>query len=302
MSPKTGMIGLGQMGRGMALNLHRKTAGISVFDTSDKAMDQLAQAGATPVQSAADLAKTCAVIILCLPTDQEAEAALFGPNGVVAGQCSNSILIDTTTMDRNTTLKLADRAAKSGLTYCDCPVSGLPQRAEDGTLTAMFGGKKENFEHLKPLLLTFSKTVLHCGSIGSGQAMKAVNNIIYNINIAALCEVLPLAVAVGLDPQQLAQLVTSGSSSSFASGHFVPRMLARDFSGDFPMQKATKDIVNIQQMQAETSAIMPLVTAMIESYDAALNAGHGAEPKSAMLKPYETALNIQFKSTKRDTP
>jgi 3-hydroxyisobutyrate dehydrogenase-like beta-hydroxyacid dehydrogenase len=184
---------------------------------------------------------------LCLPTDQEAETALFGPNGIVAGQCSNSILIDTTTMDRNATLKLADRASKAGLTYCDCPVSGLPQRAEDGTLTAMFGGAKENFEHLKPLLLTFSKTVLHCGGIGSGQAMKAVNNIIYNINIAALCEVLPLAVAAGLGPQQLAQLVTSGSSSSFASGH-------------------------------------------------------GAEQKSAMLKTYEAALNIQFKSTKRDTP
>ena len=132
--------------------------------------------------------------------------------------------------------------------------------------------------------------------------MKAVNNIIYNINIAALCEVLPLAVAAGLDPQQLAQLVTSGSSSSFASVHFVPRMLARDFSGDFPMQKANKDIVNIRQMQAETGAILPLVTAMIASYNAALSAGHGAEPKSAMLKPYEAALNIQFKSTKRDTP
>ena len=65
-------------------------------------------------------------------------------------------------MDRNATLKHADRAAKAGLTYCDCPVSGLPQRAEDGTLAAMFGGAKENFEHLKPLLLTFYKAVLHC--------------------------------------------------------------------------------------------------------------------------------------------
>ena len=205
-------------------------------------------------------------------------------------------------MDRNATLKHADRAAKAGLTYCDCPVSGLPQRAEDGTLAAMFGGAKENFERLKPLLLTFSKTVLYCGGVGSGQAMKAVSNIIYNINIAALCEVLPLAVAAGLDPQQLAQLVTSGSSSSFASGHFVPRMLARDFSAYFPLQKATKDIVNIQQMQAETDAIVPLATAMIASYNAALSASHGAEPKTAMLKPYEAALNIQYKSTKRDSP
>ena len=79
-------------------------------------------------------------------------------------------------------------------------------------------------------------------------------------------------------------------------------MLAQDFSTYFPLQRATRDIVNIQQIQAETSAIVPLATAMIASYNAALSAGHGAEPKSAMLKPYEAALNIQYKSTKRNSP
>ena len=299
MMETVGFIGLGQMGRGMALNLQKKAGGIHVFDISQTATSQLVGAGAQNCNSAAELALQCRVIILCLPTEREVDALIFGPHGLLAGATPDSIVVDSTTMDRNAAVSLSERANLAGLDYCDCPVSGLPKRADAGTLISMVGGTKAAFDRVRPTLEMFSQTVLHCGGIGSGQTMKAINNIIYDINIAALCEVLPLAVAGGLDPVQLTHVVTSGSSNSFVSKHFVPRMLARQFSNDFPLQQAVKDIKNIQQLQADTGAHLPLVTAMIESYEAALAAGYGAEPKSAMLKIYEAVLDVQFAESQK---
>ncbi len=160
----------------------------------------------------------------------------------------------------------------------------------------MFGGSAEGFAFARPYLEHMGKHIIHSGTIGCGQAMKALNKIIYDINIA---EVIPLALAIGMDADQVAELVTTGSSRSFASEYFVPRMQERQFHTDFAMQDAFKDIVNVQRMRDETGASTPLVDAMVESYQAALDAGYGREPKSAMLKVYEEKLGVTFsKKTK----
>jgi 3-hydroxyisobutyrate dehydrogenase-like beta-hydroxyacid dehydrogenase len=136
--------------------------------------------------------------------------------------------------------------------------------------------------------------IVYCGESGAGQMMKAVNNIIYDINIVALCEVLPLAVAGGLSTEALTQVVTTASARSFAGDHFVPRMLARQFDDDFPMEDAYKDILNVQRIAIEKRAMTPLVNAMTSSYQNAIAAGYGREPKSAIIKIYEKALGTEF--------
>jgi len=196
-------------------------------------------------------------------------------------------------MERDDAKSVGDKIAALGIAYCDCPVSGLPERAKDGTLKLMFGGERSSYTQVNELLHCCGES-LFCGGLGAGQAMKAVNNIIYNINIVALCEVLPLATAVGLDPEQLAEVVTSGSSRSFASEHFVPRMLDRHFADDFPLESAYKDISNIKTMGQNCQASMPVINAMISTYESAIAAGYGAEPKSAMLKLYEKSLGVMF--------
>jgi 3-hydroxyisobutyrate dehydrogenase-like beta-hydroxyacid dehydrogenase len=133
--------------------------------------------------------------------------------------------------------------------------------------------------------------IVHCGEIGMGQLMKAFNNIIYNVNIAAICEVMPLAVKAGIEPGKLAEVLTTASSRSFASEYFVPRILARQFDGDFSMQAAYKDIVNIQQVAARFQALMPIVDAMVSTYRAAMEMGFSEQPKSAMVKVYEKDLD-----------
>lgn len=293
-SKSIGFIGLGRMGGGMALNLAKLVEMLHVFDPAAEAMEPLIQAGAIPCENPADVAAKCDLVFLCLPFAPQVRTVIFDPDGIQSTARDGLTLVDTTTLDRNDTIAIAQEASEVGIAYWDCPVSGMPFRALDGTLTVMFGGTKEAFDSVKPYLEGFGEVIIHCGPLGSGQAMKAINNIIYDVNIAALCEVLPLAVSIGLDPNEVARLVTSASSRSFASEYFVPRMMARRFDTDFSLQDAYKDIVNVQRMGIETGASLPVVNAMIASYQAAIAAGFGEEPKSAMLKVYENALGVQF--------
>jgi 3-hydroxyisobutyrate dehydrogenase-like beta-hydroxyacid dehydrogenase len=292
-----GFIGLGRMGRGMALNLIKSVDGLHVFDALPDAMAVLTRAGAVPCNTPAEVAKNCDRLFLCLPSAPEVRTVIFGAEGIASTGRSGLTIVDTTTLDRSEAIAFAEDAAKANIAYCDCPVSGMPFRANDGTLTAMFGGTRDAFESVAPCLEAFGNDIIHSGPVGSGQAMKAINNIIYDVNIAALCEVLPVAVAVGLDPEEVARLVTTASSRSFASDYFVPRMLERKFDTDFTLSDAYKDIVNVQRMAVETRASMPVVNAMIGSYQAAIAAGFGDEPKSAMLKVYENALGVQFRKS-----
>ncbi len=297
MTGKTvGFIGLGNMGGAMAHNLLTKAEpSLHVYDAYPAAMERLTAAGATGCTSPADLAAKCDVIFMCLPFAPEVREAVFGADGIKSAAREGLTIIDTTTLDRTDAIAFGAELEADGIGYWDCPVSGAPHRAESGTLTVMFGGTPEAFQAAKPYLDTFGEDVVHTGPLGCGQAMKAINNIVYNVNIAAICEALPLAMAVGLDPEVTAQVLTTASARSFASEYFVPRMIERKFDFDFTMNGAYKDIVNVQKMGIETRASLPVVNAMIGSYQAAIAAGHGDLPKSAMLKLYENALGVEFK-------
>jgi len=278
-----GFIGLGRMGG-------------QVFDCLAEAMHPLVEAGAVASASPAEVAANCELIFLCLPFSPEVRDTVFGDNGIAGKHSRCRTIVDTTTLDRSDALAFAEEAARAGIDYWDCPVSGMPFRAADGTLTVMFGGTQSAFDSVRPYLDCLGEFVIHCGAIGSGQAMKAINNVIYDVNIAALCEMLPLAKAIGLDTDAVARVVTSASGRSFASEYFVPRMLERRFDSDFAMGDAFKDIVNVQKMAIETQAMLPVVNAMVASYQAAMAAGFADQPKSAILKVYENALGVRFEN------
>ena len=216
---------------------------------------------------------------------------LFGERGVAIGARDGLAVIDTTTMNHGSALEIARKSAEAGISYSDCPISGMPFRATAGTLTMMFGGSDTRFTDMRPYLDIMGEFIVHCGEVGMGQLMKAVNNIIYDVNIAAICEVMPLAMKAGLAADKLAEVLTTASSRSFASEYFVPRILARKFEGDFAMQDAYKDIVNVRELAERLEASLPVVDAMVATYDAAIDLGFGAEPKSAMVKVYEQKLN-----------
>ncbi|MYD87575.1 MAG: NAD(P)-dependent oxidoreductase, partial [Acidobacteria bacterium] len=289
-----GFIGLGRMGSGMARNLLKAGVPLVVWDVLPEAARSLSEDGASVAADPAALAASAELIFLCVPSDKEAGEVLFGERGVARGGNTPAV-VDTTTMNHRAARRLAERARDAGLSYADCPVSGMPLRAEKGTLTMMFGGSAELFALSKPCLAVMGEFVVHCGDVGMGQLMKAVNNIVYDVNIAAFCEVLPFAVKAGLQPAQVAEVLTTGNSRSFASGHFVPRIMERRFEGDFSLRAAYKDIVNIQEAAAQLDASLPLVEAMVKAYRAAIEMGFGDEPKSAMVKVYEERMGQEVR-------
>ncbi len=289
--PSVGFIGLGRMGLGMASNLARAGVPLTVHDARSQAMEACVELGASAATDPAELASRVEYLFLCLPSETEVGDVLFGKQGVVTNAAEGLVIVDTTTMNYRAALQLAEKSEQAGLPYSDCPISGMPFRAESGTLTMMFGGSGEMFSQARPYLDMMGEFIVHCGEIGMGQLMKAVNNIIYNVNIAAICEVMPLAVKAGLGPDKLAQVLTTASSRSFASEYFVPRILARQFEGDFSLQAAFKDIVNIQELGARFQASMPVVDAMVSTYQSAIDMGFGDQPKSAMVKVYEQQLH-----------
>ena len=290
-----GFIGLGRMGRGMAANLVKAGVDLHVHDTDGAAMQRLLDEGARACDSAADVAARVELLFLCLPDTTEVNAVLDGERGALAGAREGLAIVDTTTQNYFATLELGERCEAAGVAYSDCPISGMPHRAADGTLTMMFGGSPAAFARAKPLLEKMGRYIVHCGAVGTGQMMKAINNIIYNVNIAAVCEVMPLAVKAGLDVKQVAEVVTSGSSRSFASEYFVPRILDGKFDGDFSMGAAYKDIVNVQEIATRLAAATPVVNAMVATYQNAIAMGYGDEPKSAMIKVYERVLGLEVR-------
>ena len=289
-----GFIGLGQMGLGMANNLAKIAAPFYAYDAVPAATDRLDGDDIIIASTIGNLAANCHLIFLCLPSAKEVNEVIFGAGGIAESAQGDLAIIDTSTIDRLEAIAIHDQLAGRGIVYADCPISGLPFRATDGTLTLMFGGSRLLFDRAKPQLDTMGEFIVYCGESGAGQMMKAVNNIIYDINIVALCEVLPLAVAGGLSTEALTQVVTTASARSFAGDHFVPRMLARQFDNDFPMEDAYKDILNVQRIAIEKRAMTPLVNAMTSSYQNAIAAGYGREPKSAIIKIYEKALGTEF--------
>ena len=289
-----GFIGLGQMGLGMANNLGRLAKPFYAFDSSSEASDKLENDNTIITNSIAGMAENCHLIFLCLPSATEVNDVIFGPNGVADSALPNLSIIDTSTIERTEAIAIHKKLVERGIDYADCPISGLPFRALDGTLTMMFGGSQTLFDQTKPELESMGEFIIYCGESGTGQMMKAVNNIIYDINIVALCEVLPLAVAGGLSSDALTKVISTASSRSFAGDHFLPKMLARQFDNDFAMEDAYKDILNVQKVAVEQHAMIPLVNAMTSSYQNAIAAGLGREPKSAIIKVYEKVLGKKF--------
>ena len=203
--PKIGFVGLGQMGSGMVSNFTTAGQNLYVHDQSAFAMAGFANTKANCCQNLREIAQACSLIFLCLPSAKEVAEVLFGRNGLVYNTDSEISIIDTSTLERSEALQFHDQLANKGIQYADCPVSGLPARAREGKLTLMFGGSQTLFEQVSPLLELLGKNIVYCGEVGSGQLMKAVNNIIYNINIVALCEILPLGVAAGISIDEFDQ-------------------------------------------------------------------------------------------------
>ena len=295
MVTKIGFIGLGQMGRWMALNLIQKGYGVTVFDIDPDALNAVTKSGAAGAKTPSEVASRSDWIFLCLPDAKVVEAVIFGKFGLNENLHPDQIVVDLGTTAYDTTMVLADRLKQKQVTFTDAPVSGMEARAKAGSLTIMFGGPDKIFQLIKPVFNVLGDNIVHMGATGSGQLAKLINQLLFNISAAAVAEVLPMAARLGLDPEKVLSVVNSGTGRSFASEFFGPRALEGNFSEGYALDSAYKDMVSAVALCARERIPIPLVQAATLTYQMALAEGHGAEDKGAMIKVYERILGVQFR-------
>lgn len=289
---KLGFIGLGRMGKPIALNLLKGAGTLTVISRTDREFEFFHRKGAACSTDIADVAEA-AVIFLCLPNASVVRETILGSRGLLAHLDPGRMVIDLSTIDHGTTVELHRALETRDVAFLDAPVSGMEARAVDGSLTVMCGGTRDAFDTALPLLERIGDTILHMGPAGSGQLAKLVNQLLFDINTAALAEVLPMAVKMGLDPTQVGEVVNSGTGKSHASAFFIPRILARHFGDGYPMNDAYKDLVSGAELAARHCVPMPVLAAATATYQMALLRGHGRHDKGAMVQVYEELLGVR---------
>lgn len=295
MTRKVGFIGLGQMGKWMALNLLKAGHELTVFNRNPQKMQFLTEQGAEGVRSPAEVAATSEVVFLSLTDTEAVEQVIFGPGGIVEGARSGLVVVDLSTISYMGTLEIARRLGDRGIRFADAPISGMEARAREGTLTLMFGGDEALFNELYPLFEAIGNTIVYMGVLGSGQLVKLINQLLFNMNMAAMAELLPMAVKLGLDPEKVTQVVTTGTGRSFGVEFFAPRILENRFDQGYPLKGAYKDMVSGAEICAHHKIPLPVFHAATTTFQMALLEGHGDEDKGALIKVFERLLGVEFR-------
>jgi 3-hydroxyisobutyrate dehydrogenase-like beta-hydroxyacid dehydrogenase len=292
---KVGFVGLGEMGKWMALNLIKKGFQLTVFDINPAPVSELKQNGAVAANSANEVARNSDLVLLSLPDTEIVQAVIYGENGLTAGLVKGTTLVDLSTIDYQTSVKIAKDLKGKGITFVDAPVSGQEARAKKGTLTVMIGATETKMESYKAVFGAIANNIFYTGKNGSGQLSKMVNQLFYNVSVAAMAELLPMAVKMGLDAENIVKIVSTGTGQTFALDFYGPYVLDNNFVPGYPMGKAYKDMVIAMELSSHEKIPLPVTTAAMQTYQMALIEGYGKENKGAMIKVWENKLGVKVR-------
>lgn len=244
MKKRVGFIGLGAMGKPMAINLVKKDFPLMVFDIRREPVEELERLGAESARSSRELASSSDVVITMVPSSPDVEAAILGKDGVIEGIREGSIVIDMSTIAPSTTRKVAEALSKKGARMIDAPVARGVKAAIEGTLSIFVGGDQEVLEECRNILAAMGTDIYHVGVVGTGEVVKIVNNLILQTSIPVIAEGLVLGVRAGVKPDVLFEALSKSSANSFAlQNHFKSFVLTGNFEeGRFPVDYTIKDL------------------------------------------------------------
>lgn len=264
-------LGLGAIGTPMARHLAQKTQGLRVWNrTAAKAAAFAAEFGVTHAASPAAAARGADVVITCFPVSGDVEALLDGPDGLLAGLARGAVVVDCTSGDPATSQRIAARLAERGVAFIDAPVSGGVAGAEKGELTIMVGGDASTLARVRPVLETFGRKIVHCGGLGTGDAVKAVNNALLALHLWSAAEGLAALRKAGVDPAVALDVINTSSGRSNASMNLFPeRVLTRAFPRTFRLALLDKDVGIAAQVAREQKVPAPLLQLTADLFRAA---------------------------------
>jgi 3-hydroxyisobutyrate dehydrogenase len=259
---KIAFLGLGDIGGLIAAHLVREPFSLVVWNRTASKADRFARehkARVAPTPAAA--VKDADVVITCLPSSVEVEAVLHGDNGMLSSLRSGAVLIDCTSGDPPTSRSIAAELRERGVDFIDAPVSGGTIAAKSGSLTVMWGGDAAVFERVRPVIEAFGKKIVHAGPVGSGDALKAVNNALLAVHILSTAEGLAVLVKAGVDPKVALEVINASSGRSNSSENLIPqRVLTRAFPRTFRLALLDKDIGIASVLAEDLHARTPLIS------------------------------------------
>ncbi|WP_068808338.1 NAD(P)-dependent oxidoreductase [Thauera phenolivorans] len=284
---EVGFIGLGLMGRPMALNLIRAGHSVHVWSRRRASMAPLLEAGAGDAASAAELAERCPVTISMVADAPDVEQVTLGPGGVAERARAGHIHVDMSTIAPAAAQRIAAALAEKGVVALDAPVSGGEVGAVAGSLTIMAGGDAAAFETVKPLFEAMGKSVTLIGAAGAGQVAKACNQILTGVGVAAVAEALNFATRSGVDAARVREALLGGFAYSRILENHGQRMLERNFKPGFKAWMHQKDLRIVMEEAHRLGLALPASAATAQLFNAVVGSGMGEDDSIAMLRLLE---------------
>jgi 2-hydroxy-3-oxopropionate reductase len=280
-------IGLGIMGGPMAANLVKAGHDVTGYNRSAPAVERLVDAGGTGADTVAAAVSGADVVITMVPDSADVEAVCLGPDGVYENAADKTLHVDMSSINPDVAMRLADEGREHGLRVIDAPVSGGETGAVEASLSIMVGGERADFDEVLPLLEALGTTVVHCGPAGSGQTVKAANQLIVAGTIELVAEAIVFLEAYGVDTEAAVTVLAGGLAGNRILDRKAPGMLAREFAPGFRVDLHHKDMGIVTAAAREKGVVIPL-GAVVAQLVASLRAqGHGDLDHSALLKVVE---------------
>ena len=288
---RVAFLGLGIMGHSMATNLAKAGHEVTVWNrTPGKVVE-----GASIAQTPAAAAQGAEVVWMCVSDTNAVESVIFGQDGVEQSLTDGMIIADSSTISPASTLKFAERVAAKGVGWVDAPMTGSKIGARDGTLVFIVGGAELHIERLKPLFAAMGKKIFRMGETSKGQATKLAMNLQIALIFEGFAEALTLATKLGVDSEQLLQLIEATMVRSGVVEYKAPFILNRDFTPNFPLRLMHKDIRLALEAAKEARVKLPALETVEEVYEMATEDGNRDLDYAATLTLLEKWAGVQVK-------
>ena len=287
MAMKLGFIGLGIMGRPMALNLRRAGHALWVHGRRPVTMEVLVEAGAQACPSLAQVAANAEIIFIMVSDTPDVENIVLGDNGLLPRLRPGQVIVDMSTISPAATRRIAQELSTRGAEMLDAPVSGGETGAIQASLSIMVGGKEKTFQRVKPLFDVLGQNIVHVGDHGAGQVAKACNQIVAGVTIQAVSEALAFARRNGVDAAKVRAALMGGFAGSRILEVHGQRMLDNDFKPGFKVKLHQKDLRIVMQDAHQLGIGLPAAALVAQQLNALMGSGDGELDSAALVKVIE---------------
>ena len=294
MTDTVGFIGLGIMGKPMAENLIEAGYDLVAYNRTREKAEELD--GATVAETPKEVAEQSDIIITMLPDSPQVEEVLAGEEGVLEGVRDGALIVDMSTISPVVTEELAKKAEERGASMLDAPVSGGDVGAIDGTLSIMVGGGEEDFERALPLFEVMGETVTHVGPVGTGQVVKAANQIVVALTIEAVSEALVLGSKGGVPPEKILDVLGGGLAGNKVMEVKREKMLDHSFDPGFRVELHHKDLGIALAAGREYGVSLPVTAVVDQMLETLKMLGRGDQDHSALLTLIEESSGHEIGS------